>query len=47
MCKNMDIVSNDRHVFIFGSLQVFSHKLHKEMVGKIKATGKIQIMMGS
>ena len=47
MCKNMDIVSNDRHVFIFSSLQVFSHKLHKEMVGKIEATGKIQIMMGS
>jgi hypothetical protein len=47
MCKNMNIVSNDRHVFIFCALQVFFHKHHKEMVGKIEATGKIQMMMGS
>lgn len=47
MCKNMNIVSNNRHVFIFCALQVFFHKHHKEMVGKIEATGKIQMMMGS
>lgn len=39
-CKNMDIVSSGRHVFIFCALQIFSHKLHKEVVDNLEGTGR-------
>lgn len=40
MCKNMYIVSSDRHVFIFCALQISPHKPHKEVVYKLEATDR-------
>ena len=40
MCKNMYIVSRDRHVFIFCTLQTFLQKPRKEQVDKQEATDR-------